>query len=115
MTNAYMHSIITTYPFQESQAPHRRRTAGMAPPNLERGRDGGAAAVAGINKQRGCAVFIRNATAGLGDSGNGGFATTTTTNFASRLALNRVLALVATLLACSAAREFSDADLEAQA
>ena len=115
MTNAYMHSVITPYLFRNHITPHRRRTASIPSPNREWGRDGGAAAVAGINKQRGCAVFIRNATAGLGDSGNGGFATTTTTNFASRLALNRVLALVATLLACSAAREFSDADFEAQA
>ena len=88
-----------------------RRTAGMASPNREAGRDGGAAAIAGINKHRGCAVFIRDAAAGLGGT-------------AETVALPPqqpptspaapVLALVAALLACSAAREFSDADLGAQ-
>jgi len=43
-----------------------RRTAGMASPNREQGRVGGAAAIAGVNKHRRCAVFIRDAAAGLG-------------------------------------------------
>ena len=44
----------------------RRHTASIPSPNREWGRDGGAAAIAGINKHRGCVVFIHDAAAGLG-------------------------------------------------
>ena len=93
-----------------------RRTAGMASPNREAGRDGGAAAIAGINKHRGCAVFIRDAAAGLGGTAE----TVALPPQQPPTSPAATLPCTSPRLGCRAprliaAREFSDVDLEADA